>query len=109
MKKNEAKIKNSSSANLANLPLNNKTNNNVGGNLVQNPSLQKQTKRKVTGYCECCKQRYDNLKQVCNPIIIIQLLYVCNPRPEIRSKIKLVLESNKIIYLIENNNKNKLI
>ena len=21
-------------------------------------------KRKVTGYCECCKQRYDNLKQV---------------------------------------------
>ncbi len=23
-------------------------------------------KRKVTGYCECCKQRYDNLKQVFN-------------------------------------------
>ena len=21
------------------------------------------TKRKPTGYCECCKQRYDNLKQ----------------------------------------------
>ena len=30
-------------------------------NLVPNPSMQ--NKKKPTGYCECCKQRYDNLKQ----------------------------------------------
>lgn len=26
---------------------------------------QFQTKRKAVGYCECCKQKFDNLKQVC--------------------------------------------
>ena len=33
---------------------------NNNNNLVQLNA----TKRKTTGYCECCKQRYDNLKQV---------------------------------------------
>lgn len=31
-------------------------------NLVPNPNLP--AKKKPTGYCECCKLRYDNLKQV---------------------------------------------
>ena len=39
--------------------LKNNNANNVS-NLVMNPML----KRKVNGYCECCKQRFDNLKQV---------------------------------------------
>ncbi len=30
--------------------------------LIQTPAAQQQ-KRKQAGYCECCKQRYDNLKQ----------------------------------------------
>ncbi len=42
-----------------------KNNNNAAntntGNLVLNPTTL--NKKKPTGYCECCKQRYENLKQ----------------------------------------------
>ena len=41
----------------------NKNNNNITNtaNLVLNPTVL--NKKKPTGYCECCKQRYENLKQ----------------------------------------------
>ncbi len=35
--------------------------NNTASNLVLNPTAL--NKKKPTGYCECCKQRYENLKQ----------------------------------------------
>lgn len=50
-----------------NNPNNNNSLNNTpggGGKSVVNQFAQnKSTKRKPTGYCECCKQRFDNLKQ----------------------------------------------